>query len=73
MEKKKKKVRLEFRRKETKKEKKNGEKHLSLDKGEKKRRKKSENVGFNGPIFFKKKHVLLFFIYNFYFANLIYK
>ena len=45
-------------------------KHLSLDKGKK---IKSENVGLNGPILQTKKKVFLFYIYNFYFDNLIYK
>ena len=63
----KKNVRLEFKRKETKKQKKS----LSLDKGKK---KKSENVGLSGPILQpKKKPVFLFYIYDFYFENLIYK
>ena len=48
MKKKKKKVRLEFRRMETQKNKR--ETCLTLDKGEKKEKKKSENVEFSGPI-----------------------
>ena len=50
--------------------KKKKKKHLSLDKGKK---IKSENVGLNGPILQTKKNVFLFYIYNFYFDNLIYK
>ena len=42
--KKKKNVKLEFRRKETEKKR---EKHLSLDKEEKREKKRSENIGFS--------------------------
>ena len=55
--KKKKNMRLKFRRKEA------GKK-----KGEE---KKSENIGLSDPIW--PKNLSLFFIYNFYFENLIYK
>ena len=38
------------------------------------RRKKSENVELSGSILQQKKKTMsLFFIYNFYFENLIYK
>ena len=48
-------------------------------KGENEKKKKSENIGFSGPILQQKKKkkkknlCLYFFIYNFYFENLIYK
>ena len=45
------------------------EKRLSLDKGG----NFFENIQLSGPILWKKKHVFLFYIYNFYFENLIYK
>ena len=40
-------------------------------------KKKIENIGLSGPVLLpkkkKKKPMSLFFIYNFYFENLIYK
>ena len=33
----------------------------------------SENVELSGPILFQKQKLSLFFIFNFYFENLIYK
>ena len=63
-------MRLEFRRKETKKER---EKRLSLDKGKKRRRKKKVKMLGFVVLFYRKKNLFLFFIYNFYFDNLIYK
>ena len=56
------------------------ERHLSHNKREKNEKKrKSESIGLNGPIIyiyiyiFLNEPVSLFFIYNFYFENLIYK
>ena len=59
-------MRLEFRRKK---------KSLSLDKVGKKEKKKNVKTLNLLVIFYsqKKKLVSLFFIYNFYFENLIYK
>ena len=39
--------------------------------GKKENKKKSENIGLGDPIWPKK--LSLFFIYNFYFENIIYK
>ena len=53
------------------KKKKKREKRLSLDKGG----NFFENVGFSGPILWQKKKtcVFIFYIYKFYFENLIFK
>ena len=55
------------------------ERHLSHNKREKNEKKrKSESIGLNGPILYIYIYILnelvsLFYIYNFYFENLIYK
>ena len=58
-------MRLKFRRKEA------GKKKGEIKMGKNEKKKKSENIGLSDPIWPKK--LSLFFIYNFYFENLIYK